>query len=1681
MRKGHLQRTVPVLIVVVLALPLLASQSLAQHKGAFAGRTFSNALVSLTQAVLPRPIIGHTLPVLATLRGGNTMTAKGSGPDPDQDLTPNTPTWSELQPNASPGTTQNRIAFSSNKPPADDQGVVPTTPGDYNLWLMRSDGSEQQRITSMSGDEVDPVYDPSGNLLAFCAQVNGTWQIFTVQIADTTVIQQITSGPGNKRHPTWSPSSNFIAFSGDAQGNWDLYRVASTGAGAPVQLTFGTTNDTDPAWSPAGGQIAFTRATGTVKRIYSIDEDGGNLTQLSDGGGSPTASDQEPAWRPTAAELAFASNRFTDATDTRADFNIWRMSAAGEIDGADPTLVSNTTVTDTADDTNPAWTVNITRAPSRIVFESNRSGSADLWAYQLTDWLPPTLQALPSVDNRVTTPGSDVQVSVPVYDQDSGVASVFASFKDPETKLYLQNWWGSSFDANFGAGECYLERDCATVGTVELTDDDNDGVFTGAWTTGLVARDYIIDITVTDNAGNSLKYDDVYGFSTKTFAPSNPVLFVDDYCEGQLFLAQLGYNNDFTAAWPVESYWRRNPSYYPGVESTIDFDTIAGGTGTNYDVWRVICRGPVTSSVYQYYLPTVEYQLDPAKLDNTGSIGVVADRAVPVAQRAIVWAAPHTGDVWTADGTILDASTQADVALFIRRGGRMLMSGENLGYALTMNGTQSNTFFSSTLRATYVQDVAYPNASVAWGYLGQWYVTEGVSDDFGVGGLAGDVVAQDPWGGFAHVGTFANWYDSGDNPVSLNSARVSRPTNSPWFLDAAQFSYRPDVIAPLDAIQIYGYGADEGGSATGPGAGLRYEDTTTGNGGKMVYLAFGLEQINRGYHSPTNLPSHCENHRSHLIHNALCWERTGGFQGRVISISDGGQPIGDPNSDTDPSPIVSAIQGGVVKYAVRCQKDGTFIMQGLAPGSYTMAATRPGYEVDHYEGSITHGGGAIPIVDFAIKRSEPGAVTGTVSALAGTTTVPLANVTVSIAPAETTTTGVQATALPDPVLTAADGTYTLASIPPGDYVVTADGTAVEYSVEENQVTVNPGDTTTSDFTLTAAQGTLAATVTDSAALTALANAKVTIRQGGTKIQDAYTDNQGKTNLNLDPGTYDVTVGASGYQDSAPQSVTITPADTTVLAVGLTRLSPGSLAGRVVAKTSGNFIGAVTIIVKYGDQEVARTTTRNTAVTTYDGVSYNFVVSDVPTGEVTVVAERSGFTPEPAEYADVLVQSSQTTYDVNFTMQSMHSFPAGLQLVSLPWDYSAVDPATLLGVNTSTFKMATYETTRARYRIYPDAPADRFRLGNGYWMNLSSPTDLAQEGNSATDPVELALAAGWNLLGTPYNQRIDFYLTTVRRVGETQEYTLQQALGQGIIGSGLFAYALGGYQSTGIMAPYIGYWLKVNEPCYLTISASAGALAVGAAADRSGVTTPANGWLLGLKACGNGVQDESAFCGVSPAATDGFDNGLDQAKPPLPAMGAYLNASFADSQWNPADQAVDVRAAGRDTVWNLRVQTNLVGQKVTLLWPNMTQLPKSARPVLTDLATGQQIFMRTSNGYTFTARSEETRLQISLEGDGAGQLVVAGQGATNTAAGAAVTYSLSRAANIEAHITNLAGRTVRVLAGSNQQTAGTHTLLWDGRADSGLRAPSGRYLVTISATTAAGQASRAVVPVNYRPQ
>ena len=91
----------------------------------------------------------------------------------------------------------------------------------------------------------------------------------------------------------------------------------------------------------------------------------------------------------------------------------------------------------------------------------------------------------------------------------------------------------------------------------------------------------------------------------------------------------------------------------------------------------------------------------------------------------------------------------------------------------------------------------------------------------------------------------------------------------------------------------------------------------------------------------------------------------------------------------------------------------------------------------------------------------------------------------------------------------------------------------------------------------------------------------------------------------------------------------------------------------------------------------------------------------------------------------------------------HTFPAGLQLFSVPADYSAVPLGTALSQNNPT--LAVWVPAALQYALSPTAPADALRPGQGYWARFGQATSLYDLGTPT--PTDKPFAISLRKAGT----------------------------------------------------------------------------------------------------------------------------------------------------------------------------------------------------------------------------------------------------------------------------------------------------------------------------------------------
>jgi Tol biopolymer transport system component len=211
--------------------------------------------------------------------------------------------------------------------PGDAILFVSTRDGDYAVYGMNADGSDQGRLSDESGDtstpagttfQIDPDVSPDGSRIAFASARSGSLDVYVMDI-DGSDTRRLTTTRGNQSQPTWSPDGSRIAFQSDADGD-HIYVMGSDGKGAR-RVTNDPAPEIEPAWSPDGRWIAYSRRLpGTeIRELWLVHPDGSARHRLT---GRAQAA-YGPAWSPDGRTIAFASKQETGR------FEIYAIGADG--------------------------------------------------------------------------------------------------------------------------------------------------------------------------------------------------------------------------------------------------------------------------------------------------------------------------------------------------------------------------------------------------------------------------------------------------------------------------------------------------------------------------------------------------------------------------------------------------------------------------------------------------------------------------------------------------------------------------------------------------------------------------------------------------------------------------------------------------------------------------------------------------------------------------------------------------------------------------------------------------------------------------------------------------------------------------------------------------------------------------------------------------------------------------------------------------------------------------------------------------------------------------------------------------------------------------------------------------------------------------------------------------------
>ena len=373
-----------------------------------------------------------------------------------------------------------------------------------------------------------------------------------------------------------------------------------------------------------------------------------------------------------------------------------------------------------------------------------------------------------------------------------------------------------------------------------------------------------------------------------------------------------------------------------------------------------------------------------------------------------------------------------------------------------------------------------------------------------------------------------------------------------------------------------------------------------------------------------------------------------------------------------------------------------------------------------------------------------------------------------------------------------------------------------------------------------------------------------------------------------------------------------------------------------------------------------------------------------------------------------------------------------------------------------------------------------RPGRGYWLSSVRSATLDAAGYrlpTENHESRIPLAAGWNLIGSPYDSLISIADCSVIDTGSLY-LPFWDTLANAAVRQRLWVYSdttldlrnngswdrdtLTPLVPTHMLTPWQGYAAYATRPCSLYVRTI---LNKAAKAPSQGPPAADVHWSLKLSAGSGGETDNGVALGVSPRALPGYDR-LDGEKPP--AVSDAVRLLIPQREWGPGtwhEYASDFRPGADHIEWPVSLRLADQSAEAVLSYRLEGGLPPGQRLYLVERDNLKAIEIAGAGQAGFTGDRE---LAVVLTNRGIGELPFAPLAFELSAPRpnpsiqtARINYQITKAGLVKLAVYNALGQWVRTIT-EGQRAPGYYTASWDGRGQGTAQAPPGVYFVRLQA-------------------
>ncbi len=205
---------------------------------------------------------------------------------------------------------------------SDPRGGDFTDASNWDIYRIRTDGSELVRLTDHPALEDQAVWSPDSRTLVYRFGGNGSHDVWLMDADGGHKRPLIDAPDSDERAPAFSPDGREVIFFSDRDGHrWSLYAV-ELATGAITRLTHGPSEDKHPQLAPGGREVIFHSdrgapvwfdgGPGTARersmRIFALDRENGAIRQLGGGADARRRDDRHPFLSPDGRFIVHHAN-----------------------------------------------------------------------------------------------------------------------------------------------------------------------------------------------------------------------------------------------------------------------------------------------------------------------------------------------------------------------------------------------------------------------------------------------------------------------------------------------------------------------------------------------------------------------------------------------------------------------------------------------------------------------------------------------------------------------------------------------------------------------------------------------------------------------------------------------------------------------------------------------------------------------------------------------------------------------------------------------------------------------------------------------------------------------------------------------------------------------------------------------------------------------------------------------------------------------------------------------------------------------------------------------------------------------------------------------------------------------------------------------------------------------------